>query len=383
MTIDKATVTGETATDQIYYQSNLYVFYNHSGSVGDIAKVDMGANTIDPDWGSTVPTGAGTLQSAPHYAIYGDGVVYFTNGQYIGYIASATLVLIGLDFGANSQTVSVSWNTNRVVIAVNRPNVAGSNFNKSFICNWNGVSSSIEGDPVEVNGQIGAIYTKNGVTYVWWKDAPSLTAAYCFGYIEGTQIKMVERYSGALPNQAQVGEYAGYVAWLSGNEVFLWGAAEPTSPATFFKYMKSSLATGGAIGMPFGQILISGTDGATAYNLAVQSGYTTSAVRRSINFSVSRADYVSQIDLIKVETEQLASGAKADFTLTYNKGKSTKSLTQIAYSASVNKTRHKILNKGPANVEDFRLDINWANGSASNPVKIRKVFIKGHYVKSD
>ena len=64
--------------------------------------------------------------------------------------------------------------------------------------------------------------------------------------------------------------------------------------------------------------------------------------------------------------------------MTYDQGKSTKALTQIAYAVAL-PTRHKILTKG-VTVEDFRLDISWVNGSTSNPVKIRKIMIKGHYV---
>lgn len=79
-----------------------------------------------------------------------------------------------------------------------------------------------------------------------------------------------------------------------------------------------------------------------------------------------------------VETERMSSGAKADFTLTYDKGKSTQTLTQIAYSSS-DYTRHKILGAGPQ-VEDFRIDVSWANGSASNPCKIRRILIQGHYI---
>lgn len=34
LTIDKGAVTGEAADDVLHYQSNAYVFYNHSGSAG-------------------------------------------------------------------------------------------------------------------------------------------------------------------------------------------------------------------------------------------------------------------------------------------------------------------------------------------------------------
>ena len=80
--------------------------------------------------------------------------------------------------------------------------------------------------------------------------------------------------------------------------------------------------------------------------------------------------------------ETLASGAKADFTLTYDQGASTKSLTQIVYSASDTSIVRKILQKG-VQVDDFRFDISGANGSTTNPFKIRKILIKGHWVKQN
>lgn len=379
LTINKDAVTGETATDQIFYKSNLYVFYNHSGSVGDIAKVDIAAETIDPDWGSTVPTGYGTLQSAPHYAINGgDDVVYFTNGQYIGTISGTTLTLQGLDFWTNAETVSVSWNANRVIIAVNRPNISGSNFNESGIYNWNGVSSSWEGDPIEVSGKLGALYTKNGITYVWWQDATD-TSGFLFGYINGSQLTPLRRYSGTLPNQAQVGEYKGYVAWISNNKIMLWGAKDQDTPVRLFQYMQGKDATLGAFAAPFGTIMISSTDGASAYTLAKASGYVVSTTWNTVAFNKSGPDFISQIDLIKVHTQQLASGAKCDFTLQYDQAKSSKALTQIAYAASTNITRHKIYSGG-IQCEDFMLSINFANGSVVNPVKIRAILIKGHII---
>ena len=66
-------------------------------------------------------------------------------------------------------------------------------------------------------------------------------------------------------------------------------------------------------------------------------------------------------------------------TFTYNKGASSTALTQIAYSASDSSTRRKILQRA-IQCEDFRLDFSFANGSISNPVKIRSIFISGHFI---
>jgi len=123
----------------------------------------------------------------------------------------------------------------------------------------------------------------------------------------------------------------------------------------------------------------SGTHTWHQYSLGKASGYSTDAAYNTMAFSVSGPEYESYVDLIQIEFETLSLGAKCDFTLTYNKGASTQSLTQIAYSATDASTRRKILNKS-YKVEDFRLDLSWAEGSVTNPFKIRKIMTKGHYV---
>jgi len=379
-TIDKATVTGEDGDDVIYYKSNLYYFYNHSGSAGDIGKYDL-ATTFDDDWGSTVPSGSEALQSAPHQAIHGgDDDCYFTNGRYIGAIrANGVLEVQALDFWENSQTVSVTWNGNRVAIALNRPNIAGSNFSQSGIYYWNGVSSSWEGDPVEVSGQIGALYTKNGVTFMWWQDG-SDSAAYNFGYVSNGQARPIKRFTGSLPLFYQVGEYKGFVSWVSGGYIYLWGGRDVDLPVTLSQYVAGKYATVGGIATPFGELLIASYTGSN-YSLGKPSGYTVDSNYKLKPFKVSSVGIVSQMDIIQIETEQLSAGARADFTLTYDKGKSTLALDSIIYSTA-NTTIHKIMSKGPI-VEDFRLDIDFANGSIANPVKIRSIEISGYYIKKN
>lgn len=379
-TIDKSVVTGETATDLIFYHSNLYTFYNHSGNAGDIAKITLSTDVLDPDWGSTVPTGATTLVSAPHYAILaGDDVVYFTNGQYIATISGTTLDDIALDFPDDAQVISLAWSENRVIAAVNRPNITGSNFNQSGIFRWNGVTSSWEGDPVDVPGLIGALYAKNGIIYVWWQDGDT-TNGYWFGYINGTQLGYLRRYKGTLPNQPQVGEHNGFITWISNGLIYKWGSNDASVPVNLFQYGSPKYTTTiGAIAAPFGSLLVASHNATTGYSLAALSGYSVDSNYKLKVEKVCGIKYKSSIDIVQVETEQLASGAKADFTITYNKGKASTALDQIAYS-SANKTFHKILTKGISNVEDFRLDISFANGSAINPVKIRSIQIGGHYI---
>ena len=369
--------TANVATDLLYYRTKVLVFWNDTGVDGDIGLL-TNDTTWDDNWGSTVATGASQLQDAPHYGIVGgDNVAYITNGIYIATVDNVTLDAIALDFWTDSQTVSVTWNNNRVKIAVNRPNVSGSNFNQSGIYTWNGVSSSWEGDPIEVQGEIGALYTKNGITFVWWKDGTS-TGGYNFGYINGLQLSLIRKYKGSLPNQVQVCEHDSFITWISDNSIYKWGAKDSDVEVKMFDYMSGLHATIGAIAAPFGDLLVSSFASAE-YSLAKASGYSIAARYKTMAFPMSGANFKSFVDKIMVEFEPLSTGAKCDFTLTYDKAASAQTLTQIAYSASDSSTRKKILNSS-FELEDFRLDISWANGSTSNPVKIRSIYIQGHYV---
>jgi hypothetical protein len=377
-TIDKAAVTDEDGECVIYHNGKIYYFYNHSGSAGDIGTYDL-TTTFDDDWGSTVPIDAEALEDAPHQAIKGgDDGLYFANGQYIGSVNPAGTVLEtqALDFWSNAEVASLTWNNNRIIAAVNRPNIAGANFNQSGIYNWDTVAPSWEGDPVEVEGKIGALYTKNGITFVWWQDS-SDSGGYSFGYITGGQLSSLKRFKGSLPLFYQVGEYKGFLAWVSDSQVYLWGAKDTDVPVVLFQYCEGKQATIGAIASPFNDLLIS-SYATTNFSLAKPSGYVVDSSYKTMAFRTSGAGVKFQIDIIQVETEQLSTGAQADFTLTYDKGKSTKTLESIKYSTA-NTTRHKILNRS-LQVEDFRLDIDFSNGSATNPVKVRSIFIEGHHV---
>jgi len=381
------TITGSgtiTGCDVVHYKGYVLYSYNDSDLGGaSIQKGNIGAYNIEtPGFDDTywTDTLSGTaLEDAPHYMIVGgDDVCYITNGQYIATLDGTTAEHQGLDFWQNSVIVSLTWNQNRIWAAVNRPNISGSNFNQSGIYRWDGVASSWEGDPIEVSGRIGALYTKNGVTFVWWQEGTS-NGGYTFGYIDGMILRPIRKYKGSLPNHAQVGEYEGLLGWISDNKLYLWGSKDPDIPVKLFQYASPKYATAGAWAAPFGTPLLASYNGSN-YSLAKLSGYTVDSDYTTIVFKVSGPEFKSQIDLIQVEFEPLSAGAKVDTTLYYNKGAAQKALTQIAYSDTDSATSKKILNKGPNGVEDFQIKFDWANGSTTNPVKIRSIFIKGHYI---
>lgn len=378
---------GELGEDVVYYQSNTYYFFNRNGSVGEIGKYDMSVTFTD-NWGSTVPTGKAALQYAPHQAINGgDDVVYFANGNYVGTIDGTTLDTQALDFATNSQVASITWNLDRIWIAVNRPNLSGANANQSAIYNWNGVDPSWETDPIAINGIVTALYTKNGVVFVWWQENGT-SNRYNFGYHAGIKLIPLAKFSGTPPAYYQVGEYQGFLSWVSSGLIYLWGATDPKSVVRAFQYLSTSYTTSGGLGSPFGGLLLASNDAGSNYKLETPhaTNKTVTSSGNSIAFDISAAGIKAVIESIHVSTDPLATGARCDFTLNYDKAKSslistgsTPGITKIAYDANNNTTKWKILAKD-LDVEDFRLDWNFALGSTTNPVKIRSIQIKGHYV---
>jgi hypothetical protein len=326
---------------------------------------------------STVPTGASALISSPHYAILGgDDKMAFTNGNYLGTYNGTTLNTMALDFFSDSQAISVTYGDNRYIVGVNRPNISGSNFNQSAIYKWDGTSPSWDGDPVEVNGEIGALFTKNGVTYVWWKDGVG-TGGCNFGYVNGTQLTLIRRYDGSLPNQEQVGEYYGFIMWLSGAKLMMWGSGDTNLSVNMFHYLTSQYATTGALGYPFGEILIASTGAATPTNFSLckESGYSLLSEWKSVSFDLSGIGTGAIIDKIKIVTETIGTGGKCVPTLYYNDNASSKVLETLV----AGKTRHLCLMSGIM-CNNFKIGLNWSTGSATNPVKIRAIYIGGTIV---
>lgn len=384
ITISTDTIVGE---DIISYKSAVYYLYNDTtANAGDIGYYDL-STTFNDDWGSTVPTGKGLLMNAPHQVINGgDDVMYFANGKYVGTFDGTTLDPTGLDFQTDAQVSSIAWNLDKIWIAVNRPNISGTNSNQSAVYNWNGVDPSWNSDPVTINGLIGALYVKNGIVYMWWQENGT-SNRYNFGYHAGTRIVPLAAFSGTCPTYNQVGESRGFITWISSGLIYMWGATDPKVFIRAFQYCSASYTTAGGLASPFGSMMFASTDGATPtthYKLEIPSltVKTTTSSGKSIAFNLSSAGVKSTIDSIHVSTDPLETGAKCDFTLTYDKAKSSitsgTGLNQIAYDATKNTTMHKVLNKGVL-VEDFRLDWSFANGSTSKPVKIRAISIHGHY----
>lgn len=360
-------------------KGNLYTFFNKS-SGGDISKYDL-SSTFDHDWGSTVPTGNAALQKAPHPSDKKEDIIAFGNGRYLGtYIAATnTLAPTKLDFGNDAEVADVIYNANFWYIAVNS-GVTGTNRTEGQIYLYDG--SATETTLTDETGvgmqRIGFLYRINGIIYVAYQDLSS-TEGFIIGYIQGTQIKELRRFTGALPTFNQKTLYKGTILFLSSGLVYSAGAMVDDLPFQLSQIADGGHATVGAIAAPFGTPMISSTDGASAFRLAKFSGYATASNWKSIIMPVSGGKYKGFLDEVTVFTKSLGASARCDLIVEVNQGATSSTTKQIT---GTGKTRHYFTNFGLTQIEDLRVYLNFANGSATNDCAIRKVILSGHFVES-
>jgi hypothetical protein len=377
-TIDKGAVTAEDGEDVAFYKGAVFYSYNHSGASGDVGRW-TGASTFDDDYMSTVPSGASTLTGdVPHQMLVGgDDQLYVANGRYIGRLNNTIWTPDALDIPSIETITSIAWNANRLYVASVQPNVSSGQQIESSIYVWDTVSSSWEYQ-IKVYGYIGALYAKNGVVYLWYSDTSTQGVAK-LAYVNGAAIRDLNFYQGSVPLYYQVIEDQNHLIWNAGGQVWYFGAATNDLPTRLFPRADAGYTTSGGITNAYGTPMVASYDGATNYRFAQFSGYDVTASWKSLMFDIADGEQIGQLDRITLFTEPMATGAAIDATIRYNYGAASKTLAQVAYSAVGTQTRHHIMQED-TRVENFRLDLSWANGSAVNPVKIRKIIISGHYL---
>lgn len=379
-TIDKAGVTGESGSDVIDYQGNLYYSYNYtSTSAGDIGKYNLDA-TFDDDWGSTTPTGAAVLVgNVPHkFIIGGSDYLYITNGRYMAqYVGDTnTLSTAKLSLPADQIITSAEWTNSRFYIASNHnPNNTGiTNRIVSYISIWDGSSSTLD-DIIIVPGQVGGTYCKNGIVYIFYRDHSTYTNY--LSYISGTQLVNIASFQGSVPSFSQISEYAGYIIWNTGgiysDEIYAWGSPDISLPASVFSFMSTGTGANGAgliggLSTSFSSLIFvasSDTSGIpTTYRIAKNSGYATTGTGwKSINFDVSQNSNFGRsiIKKIFINTEPLVAGQRLDITLTIDNGTTTWT-DNFTYSEAGQFSKPFYPN---IEASFFRVELAWTNNSSS------------------
>ena len=264
-------------------KGNLYAFFNKTTS-GEILKYDLGSS-FDDDWGSTVPTGKVALQNALHPSDKKEDIILFGNGRYVGsYIAETnTLNASKLDFGIDCAVADVIYSAGYWYIAINA-GVTGTNRTEGQVYLYDGSATvSTLADETGVGMQrIGFLYRVNGIIYVAFQDLTS--PGYSIGYIVGSQIKPLGKFTGSLPTFNQKTLYKNTILFISSGNVFSAGAVIEDLPYQVSQLADGGLATVGAIACPFGTPMIASmlTSTPNSYKLAKFSGYDTSCSWKSI-----------------------------------------------------------------------------------------------------
>ena len=381
-TINHPTETSEDGESVIVAGTDVFYFYNHN-SRGDIGKYD-GSSTFDDDWGSTVPINATTLQNAPH-PITSVGQenerIYFGNGQYLGYIdttGSGTLFPEQIDFGGSSVVVDLVFESNLVWVAVNNPNLEGGSQNRGFITVWDGASPSYQEPVIEVNGQIGALFTLNGVIYCMYKE--NSQGVNRLAFVNGNSIQDITQasFTGTLPKYYQVSIFDNQIMMFSDGKVYQYGSSDKSIKQAFSYYCTSTYTTGGGISNAFGSLLTASHDGSTNYNLDNFGGYSTNAEGYTVWYNV-RSGMVNSIEILYSPT---APGAQVDLSIERDFGKrsaiSVGSISHTDDSGDIRKTVTDL----DFECNTLRLKLDWSNGSATNPLEIRDIVINGNTVES-
>lgn len=380
-TINKAVVTAEDGESCFVINGALYYLYNHSGGAGDIGKYDLSA-TFDDDWGSTVPTGMGALNDAPHPSVIGnDNVAYFGNGRYIGYYDPDTNTLSPEDFDVptGSECVDVRYLNSRVYGAFNTPNIAGNNNSIATIYLWGGVGIASWDDfpNPRFHGKIGALYPFGSRMFVWYQEV-GYTGGYKLGYINGNEITEVCAFSGSLPNFGQVMEKDSMLVWVSDGLTHRWGAVDRAVPVAHSQYADAGYSTVGAISAPFGTLMAASMQ-STSYKVAKLSGYDVNSNWKSLMFQTGPG----MVDRVRVHHTLPDTNARVDITLRSDQGLASLALSHEGQTGSITNTNqanqaYTTFRPSFECKSEFSIEFDYSNGSAVNTIGIRRIEIWGH-----
>lgn len=370
----KKTISGATRGESlVYLKSYLYYFYQD-----DFGRFDL-SSSYDDDYGSTIPTGAASLQNASHPVATKEDLMLFGNGRYLGVFTSSTTTLEAtkLDFGNNTEVVDILFHNNKWLIAVNTANADDNSRGLGYLYWYNGAAvSSLLDDEASVGIQkIGFIKVINGIIYIAFQDLSS-SGGYKIGYLSGNRIITLGHFIGSLPNFRQKTLYKNLLLFISDNKIWAAGASVGELPFALSQIAQGKYTTNtGGLAAPFGTPLIA-TDNGSSYSIAKFSGYTTTSDWTSLIQQLSQGKNLAYIKEMIVYTKALGSGARADITVKCNDEASNSS----AQAVSTENQRRHVFKINKSNVENVRIYINFANGSTSNPVKIKSVELTGNVV---
>lgn len=352
--------------------ANIYGFFNKA-SGGDILKMPISSEVIDPDWGSS--TDAALQGNVPHPSAVKEDVMLFGNGQYVGvYIDAGTLDVDKLDFGAGAEVADIVFSANFWWIAVNY-----GEGKRSQVYVYDGSAlSNILSDEVGIGDQqIGFLYVHNGIIYVAYSDESA--TGFTIGWIKGRRLEPLRYFGGTLPDHRQKALYKNTIIFNSSTDIYSFGSSVGQLPLQISKLADGGHATLGGIASPFGTPMIASTDGASNHRLAKFSGYSTDSSFKSVWVDTSNGRMLGKVHTMIVKSKVLGANARCDIKIEGNQGAET-DMTALEYSGTG--TRRKVFkNIILPQIEDVRVVVDYANGNATNDCPIRSIILQGNFVE--
>ena len=179
-------------------------------------------------------------------------------------------------------------------------------------------------------------------------------------------VRELAHFKGSLPKYYQITKYKNFIIWVGGEYIWAYGAVQKDLPGMIFQIADGGYSTVGGLATPFGTPMVASNEDST-YKIAEFSGYDTTSYWKSLMFPVGEVE----IKKVKVYFDTPGTGAKVDVKLLTDRRKSTETLGSISTTAQNSITfdaGHKIHN-------DFRIELDWSNGSTTNPSKVNKIEI--------
>jgi hypothetical protein len=319
----------------------------------------------------------------------GDDILYITNGNKVSSYDKLTNigVLAAIDLPDDAVVTDIEWNSNKLIITVNWPNLTGSNrlFQRVYV--WDTVSESWDQDVPQVRKGSG-LFTKDGVTFMFYEDVTS-DGVGRLGYFDGRTIKEVCQFNGTIPSFYQIDEKDGFVTWVSrvGSEdlIFCWGTNDTKLNARLFQLMRGHHSYMGAIGLPFGSLIVASENGLTGgdnikTNLSKEAGYDWDSYWYGMTFETSLDEKNSVVRKLTADFDQLKVGSETVLKLRNNAGTELFRGT-LSYGRLGRKTK-KIYTM-VRRAENCRLEMDNRTGFSSTTtiVLIKKAIISGYSVK--
>lgn len=366
------TVTDMTSGESVIrLKANLYGFFNKA-SGGDILKMPLSTETIDPDWGSSTDV---ALENAPHPSAVKEDIMLFGNGRYVGvYIeGSATLDCQKLDFGEGSEVVDIVFNSNIWWIAVNSGEGKRAQI---YLYDGSALSNVLSDEAGVGDQQIGFLYVYNGNLFIAYEDTSS--DGFNIGFLNGRVIKPLRYFSGTLPDHRQKALYKNTILFASSTYVMSFGASVEQLPLQVSTLADGGLTNLGAIASPFGVPFIASSDGGSNHRLAKFSGYSVESNWKSVVIDISQGRFLGKVVNMIVQSKALGENARCDITIHGNQGAEQSSSFQYSGTGVTRKVFRAI--NLPA-IEDVKVEVSWANGNTTNDCPIRKITLEGNYVE--